>query len=233
MMVCLGRDTLSCMCRKYFLLTKVYMILREVTVGRSKDCDIFLDPRCVYASSYHGTIYYDGNTLMFRDTSSNGTMINNVSVRNRAVPIHHGDIIMLAGQYQLNWNQIDAFFPKINQNHAAHSTMLYDKGLIDNARQATPDFKWNWGAFGLYPIWGFFNGCSWGILISILLGWLYPIPNIVFGICGSSWSWHNKKWKSVDEFKDVQSNWSIAGVIFAIIGMLAYVVNIAIFLESL
>ena len=208
------------------------MILREVTVGRSKDCDIFLDPRCVYASSYHGTIYYDGNTLMFRDTSSNGTMINNVSVRNRAVPIHHGDIIMLAGQYQLNWNQIDAFFPNINQNNAAHRTMLFDRDVIDNSRQTVPEFKWNWGAFGLYPIWGFFNGCSWGIAVSIFLGWLYPIPNIIFGICGSSWSWDNKKWKNIDEFNEAQASWKTAGTIFGTLGFLGWLLYILILLDS-
>ncbi len=208
------------------------MILREVTVGRSKDCDIFLDPRCVYASSYHGTIYYDGNTLMFRDTSSNGTMINNVSVRNRAVPIHHGDIIMLAGQYQLNWNQIDAFFPNINQNNAAHRTMLFDRDVIDNSRQTVPEFKWNWGAFGLYPIWGFFNGCSWGIAVSIFLGWLYPIPNIIFGICGSSWSWDNKKWKNIDEFNDAQASWKTAGTIFGTLGFFGWLLYILILLDG-
>lgn len=91
------------------------MNLREVTIGRSRDCDIFLDPRCQYASGHHGVIYSDGNQLMFRDTSSNGTMINNISVRHRAVPIERGDIIMLAGKYQLNWNQIDSFFPYAQQ----------------------------------------------------------------------------------------------------------------------
>ena len=208
------------------------MILREVTVGRSKDCDIFLDPRCVYASSYHGTIYYDGNTLMFRDTSSNGTMINNVSVRNRAVPIHHGDIIMLAGQYQLNWNRIDAFFPNVNQNNTARRTMLFDRDVIDNSRQTVPEFKWNWGAFGLYPIWGFFNGCSWGIAVSIFLGWLYPIPNIIFGICGSSWSWDNKKWKNIDEFNDAQASWKTAGTIFGTLGFLGWLLYILILLDG-
>ena len=80
------------------------MILREVTIGRSKDCDIYLDPRCEFASSYHATIYMDGTQLMYKDCSRNGTLINNVSVHNRAVPIKYGDVIMLAGRYQLSWN---------------------------------------------------------------------------------------------------------------------------------
>jgi pSer/pThr/pTyr-binding forkhead associated (FHA) protein len=72
------------------------MIMREVTIGRSKDCDIYLDERCIYASSHHATIYYDGNQLMYRDNSSNGTLINNVSVKHRAVPIRHGGSIIAA-----------------------------------------------------------------------------------------------------------------------------------------
>ena len=88
------------------------MVLREITIGRSRDCDVYLDPRCDLASSYHATVYMDGNQLMYRDRSRNGTMINNVGVHNRAVPINYGDIIMIAGRYQLNWNQIMQFFPQ-------------------------------------------------------------------------------------------------------------------------
>lgn len=66
------------------------MNIREITIGRSKSSDIFLDNRCIYASNNHGSIYYDGNRMMYRDNSSNGTMI--------------------AGRYQLNWNQTNFFF---------------------------------------------------------------------------------------------------------------------------
>ncbi len=87
------------------------MNLREVTIGRSNTCDIYLDPRCKFASSLHATIFYHGNQLMFKDTSTNGTLINNVRVHKRSVPINHGDVILIAGKYPLNWNQIDSFFP--------------------------------------------------------------------------------------------------------------------------
>lgn len=73
------------------------MLMREVTVGRSKDSDIYLDDRCVYASTDHATIYYDGTQLMYKDTSSNGTMVNNIMVKHRAVPIKHGDIGHIGG----------------------------------------------------------------------------------------------------------------------------------------
>lgn len=82
---------------------------REITIGRAGNCDLRLDPRCNYASNQHATILYDGRQLMFKDTSSNGTYINNVKVHNRTVPLHRGDVIMLAGRYPLKWKHIDAF----------------------------------------------------------------------------------------------------------------------------
>ena len=45
--------------------------------------------------------------------------------------------------------------------------------------------KWNWGAAGLYPIWGLFNGCWWAALC-LLAGWIsFPIANVIFGVYGS------------------------------------------------
>lgn len=32
------------------------MNLREITIGRSANCDIYLDQNCQYASNLHGTI---------------------------------------------------------------------------------------------------------------------------------------------------------------------------------
>lgn len=84
--------------------------LREITIGRDKNSDIYLDESCKLASRNHASIFYDGNQLMFRDVSTNGTMINNVRVNHRTVPISNGDIIMIAGRYQISWSQINAFF---------------------------------------------------------------------------------------------------------------------------
>lgn len=192
------------------------MTLREVTVGRDKNSDIYLDDRCAYASNHHGTIYYDGNQLMFRDNSSNGTMINNIMVKRRAVPIRRGDIIMVAGRYQLNWNQIDAFFPP-----AQRQPMRVEASVESPVQQAlraaetqTPDLnKWNWGAFCLSGIWGIFNGCWWIILINIFCWWLGPIPNIIFGIYGTRWAWENKYWSGAHEFEETQDSWAMWGII--------------------
>lgn len=205
------------------------MNLREVTIGRSKDCDIYLDPRCEYASNHHAVIYYDGSQMMFKDTSANGTLINNISVKHRSVPIHHGDIIMLAGKYLVNWNQIDSYFPQMRQRTKYMGTVS-DDSLNVQAATAPNVTKWNWGAFGIYPIWGFFNGCWWGILISLFLGLLYPIPNIIFGIYGTRWSWNNKTWDSVQKFESAQYAWAICGIVTACIAVPCWIFYIYLFI---
>ena len=69
------------------------MNLREVTIGRSPNCDILLDPRCQYASSMHATIYCEGEQLMYRDMSTNGTIINGRRIHKKTVPIRRGDVL--------------------------------------------------------------------------------------------------------------------------------------------
>ena len=229
------------------------MNLREITIGRNKDCDIYLDARCKYASSMHGTIYYDGNQLMFKDTSTNGTMINNVSVRHRAVPIKHGDIIMLAGRYQINWNQIDSFFPNMPQGGKPVGT-ISDLSLNMGHQAATTEpldlSKWSWGAFVLSWIWGFFNGCWWMFLVKIgffllnaLLWWVPFVVIIVtiadlcvsvlFGLKGTEWAWNNRSWNSAASFKQVQDTWNKVGLALFLLSIILTVFSVIFFFASI
>lgn len=218
------------------------MNLREVSIGRSKNCDIYLDQKCQFASNFHGTIYYDGNQLMFRDTSTNGTMINNVNVHKRAVPIHRGDIIMIAGKYPVNWNQIDSFF-RIPAPVEPKPTPAPTPTPIVVSRQPNLS-KWNWGAFFLNWIWGIFNGCWWllPIYLVIIVCSFIPIVNlfsivlsiafsVTCGVKGTEWAWENKVWTSVDDFEHTQSVWSkvAVGLFFAslLLGMVMMILVLA------
>lgn len=191
------------------------MNLRKIiTVGRSESSDIYLDEKFVYASKRHGIIFYDGNQLMYRDMSSNGTMINNKSVKHRTVPIRRGDIILVAGRYQLDWNKIDTFLPQrpIGTAFAQQEPSGGWQGSI-YAPAVMDTNKWNWGAMGVYPVWGLFNGCWWAALVGLLVGLLlFPLPNIVFGYYGTRWAWRNKQWISPQEFQRVQTLWEPAGI---------------------
>lgn len=229
---------------------------REITIGRNTNCDIYLGPQFDYASGNHAVIYHDGNQLLYRDTSTNGTTINGVNVKHRTVPIRHGDVIMLAGKYHLGWAQIDNYFGGLSNNGSTR----YNGTLVDVSRgtdyansvnynsthpytesysspssiASVPNTsKWNWGAFGWYPIWGLFNGCWWAILVSFILGWLWPIPNIFFGIFGSRWSWKNKKWKSVEDFNEAQSNWVIPGIVVFCLSTILSVIYVASLISTL
>lgn len=231
------------------------MNLREVTIGRSPNCDIYLDQRCKYASNMHGTIYYDGNQLMFKDTSSNGTMINNISVRKRAVPIRRGDSIMIAGKYPINWNQIDSFFP-YPKGSAPLSHYYADRPMgtiadvsLTISKQASIEqplnlSKWSWGAFALSWIWGFFNGCWWifliklGFLVLTVILWWVPLAtllisfielgvNIIFGVKGTEWAWNNRSWTSIASFMQTQDVWNKVGLALFIAGIVVTVLVVS------
>lgn len=65
--------------------------------------------------------------------------------------------------------------------------------------------KWNWGAFLLNWIWGIGNNTFIALLMFI------PLVNIVMpfvlGAKGSAWAWRNKRWESVEQFREVQRKW--------------------------
>jgi hypothetical protein len=66
--------------------------------------------------------------------------------------------------------------------------------------------KWNWGAFLLNWIWGIGNNTFIALLMFI------PLVNIVMpfvlGAKGSAWAWRNKRWESVEQFREVQRKWA-------------------------
>ena len=91
--------------------------------------------------------------------------------------------------------------------------------------------RWNWGAFLLTWIWGLGNNT----LIALLA--FVPFVNIampfVLGARGSAWAWRNRRWESVEAFKQAQRNWARWGLaLFALFiavlaGMLVAVFAVA------
>lgn len=67
---------------------------------------------------------------------------------------------------------------------------------------------WNWGAFLLSWIWGLGNS----VMIA-LLALIIPFWSIYLGIKGNELAWQNKRWDSVEHFKQVQSKWTRWGLI--------------------
>ena len=208
------------------------MIQREVTVGRAPDSDILYEPGCIHVSNAHAMIYSDGTRLIFKDTSTNGTVINNRQIHHQSVVIYYGDSILLAGKYPLTWDRISVFFPTgktptqvckpktvINAEHQEPMAGGSQIGIhpsmptgIDKARVEVEITRFNWGAFFLYPLWGFANGMWWLFLIAMFFWWLSPVTNIIFGIMGSKWAWQNKRWQDLNHFVSVQDSWKKWGI---------------------
>lgn len=69
---------------------------------------------------------------------------------------------------------------------------------------------WNWGAFTFNIIWGIGNKTYLPLLC------LIPVFNLVWifvcGAKGNEWAWQSGNYRSVEEFKQVQKTWNIAGI---------------------
>jgi hypothetical protein len=76
---------------------------------------------------------------------------------------------------------------------------------------------WNWGAFLLTWIWGIGNNV-WISLISLCglipyIGWIISlVMAVILGLRGSEWAWQNKRWDSVEHFRQAQRKWMWWGV---------------------
>lgn len=229
------------------------MNLREVTIGRDKNSDIYLPPNYTFASSKHAVIFFSNNQLMYKDTSTNGTIINNTTVRQRILPINRGDVILIAGKYPLTWNQIDSFFPNISQNH--NNISPNNKSDKVSSTPCIPEKlnlgKWSWGAFYFNWIWGMLNGCWWMLLINIAAGLLcgiigvislkgaiysliiFIIIPIIYGIKGTQWAWEYGKIKNVHDFEITQSVWNKLGLFLFILQMVIILLYVLIFFTSI
>jgi zinc-ribbon domain len=114
-----------------------------------------------------------------------------------------------------------AFCPQCGQNLKAGVAPENTSGQGESARVPEEVKGWSWAGFGLTWIWGVFNG----VLISLLC--LIPVFGIVWafvlGAKGKEWAWRNKRWESVEHFKNTQRPWDIAGIVIFAISMIAWV----------
>lgn len=82
--------------------------------------------------------------------------------------------------------------------------------------------RWNWGGFLLTPFWGIGNRV-WIALLAFagfipMVGWIIGLGMAIYmGVKGTELAWQNKTWDSVEHFKAVQRNWTIAGVVVAVL----------------
>jgi hypothetical protein len=125
------------------------------------------------------------------------------------------------------------FCPQCGHNTKVEVTPENSSGQGESAIVPEEVKGWSWAGFSLTWIWGVFNG----VLISLLV--LIPFPlfslawAIVLGIKGNEWAWRNKKWDSVEHFKNAQRPWNIAGIVIFAISMVALIIIIPVVLVPL
>lgn len=78
----------------------------------------------------------------------------------------------------------------------------------------------NWGAFFLTWIWGIGNRV-WLSFLVFVPGGNYVMPWVLL-IKGNEWAWKNKRWQSVQEFREVQRKWALIGIVLTVVGIVVF-----------
>ncbi|MCQ2324618.1 MAG: CD225/dispanin family protein [Paludibacteraceae bacterium] len=78
----------------------------QITIGRNPQSTIVVDAKYNTVSGNHATITCEGNTLTFKDHSTNGSFVNGVKCHNGSMQIHMGDNVTLGQQYPLDMNEV-------------------------------------------------------------------------------------------------------------------------------
>lgn len=86
----------------------------KAIVGRDPGlCDIVVDQEYGRVSRSHATLEIQDGQLIFKDHSTNGSMVNGRKIQNSSIAIRRGDKILLANTYELTWPIIIGMFPSL------------------------------------------------------------------------------------------------------------------------
>lgn len=82
--------------------------MKQITIGRSKECDIIIVDESEKTSRKHAVITFTFfGKMRIYDTSSNGTYVNGEKlVKPASMEIKRGDKIEFAKEAELDWNQV-------------------------------------------------------------------------------------------------------------------------------
>lgn len=214
---------------------------KEITIGRSSSCDISLGESAEFASSYHGTIFWSGTQLMYKDMSTNGTIINNKLVHGKTISLNHGDKILIAGRYEISWRQIDSLLSPSDipfqqtkmynsQNIASCSKCgtIVDIGTSYCPNCGCPIGNYNSSGFHHYqqsqqrPFKPNSN-MVWAILTTIFC----CLPTGIYAIILASKVdslYYAGRYDEAEDASNGAKKWSFIGCVLAIIGFLLYVI---------
>lgn len=66
----------------------------------------------------------DDGTYVITDHSTNGTIVNGISLNHNSMPVRFGDVVMLSGKIPLDWNRVNA----VNQSGTSYSGAYGNSG---------------------------------------------------------------------------------------------------------
>lgn len=108
----------------------------KVIIGRAPECDVVVDQAFSRVSNEHATLEIQDGQLIFKDHSSNGTMINGRLIHHSSIAIQNGDKIMLADTYEITWPTILRLFPSLQRR-----TERFDGSQIESGERRTEMFN--------------------------------------------------------------------------------------------
>ena len=89
--------------------------------------------------------------------------------------------------------------------------------------------SFNWGAFALWPIWGFGNKMSYLFVVYVVLSIAsyLVVPALIaiaisfyLGFKGNKLSWEKKDWASIERFEKIQHRWNVAGIVVIVVPLI-------------
>lgn len=201
--------------------------MKSITVGRDLSCDIILNnPRI---SRMHASISVVNGGYVYKDMSTNGSVVNGKTVKSKNVNIRPGDTILLAATDALPWSKVQMLLPLNAGNitpRPEYQTPTptpvannYQSGAANSftSPSSTPSIlnSWSWGGFFFGWLWAVFNGIYWPLvsLIPVIGTIAGLVIAIVLGINGNRMAWEKKTWQSVAHFEKTQKQWAIAALI--------------------
>jgi len=187
--------------------------MKSITIGRDDSCDIIINHERV--SRFHANITRESNAYLYRDTSSNGTLINGILIKNRNIYIRSGDQVLLPGNIPLPWNQV--------QNIMSSPDPYNSGGAYNRERASDPERGYDEeyesvtykSGTGLI-VFGYITAVLGGLLAFILGSILISSKQTTPG------------GKKVKKYKPsaVTNGWVIIGIaIFSVIIQLIYILN--------
>lgn len=210
--------------------------MKIITIGRDDSCDIVLSDSRI--SRIHANLIEQNGYLIYRDMSTNGTLINGIKLHHGEMAVNYGDSILLASAMALPWHKIQNLLQQ-NRNYDNRPSASFvesnQNGSYTYRENKQPDHlnRWNWGAFYFSWLWGVCNGVYWPLLMFIpVIGWItIPFIVIYLGVKGNELAWQKRKWDSAEHFTATQHKWAVAALCMFILSLFSFFFSLSFFLS--